>query len=77
MFPFLKGDSVMGFSTHILVKKKTLPLPHMNRPKRFREIFCFGKDICENLRPRSCRLRPHGVRIDVRVAVDYADTVSA
>ena len=33
MFPFLKGDSVMGFSTHILVKKKSTSAPYEQAKK--------------------------------------------
>ena len=35
----------MRFSTLFKNKIKTPPGPHMNRQKRFREIFRFGEDI--------------------------------
>ena len=60
------------FDTFII--QKTPPGPHMNRKKRFREIFRFCEDIREKrVCPQSQQLRWHRISI----VNDYANTMSA
>ena len=61
-----KRDSVTRFSTTFFVKKSQ-PGPHINRQKRFRELFHFSEYV------RDCKTR----KSRVRLVNDCADTMSA
>ena len=65
LYSSLKGQCQKIFNNVFV--QKTIFKPHMNRQKRFRDIFCFHDDICEK---SGQRLRCH----HVRVVNDYADT---